>query len=269
MAYFGLSHPWIAKLNVATGKYSGGFRCSSAVATSVTPAYNEGSLYADNREKESVNEFKNAAVTLEVDRMPAVAAGVVFGHKTNAEGEEISNGDDSGQYVGYGFITGEQCDGKKIYRACVLFKVKFSEGEESYDTRGDSIVFVKPKLNGKAVAIANNDWRVKSPEFDTEDEADLWIRKKLNVVETCETPTASVKGGAYADTQSVSLTTATSGAKIKYTTDGTTPGADNGTEYKTPISIAANTGLRAYAYKNGLEDSGIMVEEYYISAAKS
>ncbi|MCM1264314.1 MAG: hypothetical protein NC313_16510, partial [Butyrivibrio sp.] len=102
MAYFGLSKPWIARLNVATGKCSGGFKCGSAVATSVTPAYNEGSLFADNREQEKVSEFKNAAVALEVDRMPVVAAEVVFGHEVNAAGEEISGADDSGNYVRYG-----------------------------------------------------------------------------------------------------------------------------------------------------------------------
>lgn len=265
MAYFGLSNPWVAKYNQTTGKYSGGFKCGSAIGTSVTPSYNEASLYADNREKEKVTEFKSAAVSLEVDRMPVVASEVIFGHKINSEGEEISGTGDSGNYVGYGFITAELNDDKKTYRACVLTKVKFNEGEESYDTKGDSIVFTKPKISGNAMGTSNDDWRIKSPEFDTEEEADLWIQKKLDVVETCVVPAASVKGGAYAEAQSIILATTTPGAKIKYTTDGTTPSEDNGTEYKNPISITANTGLRAYAHKSGMEPSGMMVEEYYIA----
>lgn len=265
MANFGLSMPWMARLNVATGRYTDGFKCGGAVNTSVTPNYQEASMFADNQEREHVKEIVNADVTLGVDRLPVVASRIVFGHEVNEDGEEINNTGDSSNHVGYGFITAEQIDGVKKFRACILLKVLFSEGEESYDTKGDSIVFKNPTLSGKAMSIDGGEWRRKSPYFNTEKEADMWIQKKLNVVETCATPVASVTGGSYEDAQTITLTTATVGAKIKYTTDGTTPSENNGTEYDEPINIEANTGLRAYAYKSGAANSGMMVEEYFIS----
>jgi hypothetical protein len=70
--------------------------------------------------------------------------------------------------------------GKKKYRACILFKVKFTEGEESYTTKGDNITFATPSMAGTAYAMDNGNWRQKSPAFDTEAEADEWIQKILN-----------------------------------------------------------------------------------------
>lgn len=265
MANFGLSHPWIAKLDPDTEKYSGACKCGMAINTSVTPAYNEASLYADNQERETVKEFKNAAVTIGTDRLPIQVAKVMFGHTEGTSGEEHHNVSDEPNYVGYGFITAEKTDGVKRYRACLLLKVLFSEGEESYETKGDSISFKTPTLSGTATALSDGEWRIKSPYFSTEAEADTWIQKKLGVIETCETPVASVAGGTYTSEQTVKLTTATKSATIRYTTDGTTPSENNGTEYTEAITISANTGLRAIAYKSGCETSEVMLEEYFIT----
>lgn len=266
MANFGLSCPWVAKLDTSTGKYKNGFRCGKAVNTAVTPNFNEASMFADNQETEKVKEFKNATVTLGTDRLPIEASKVMFGHEVKENGEEINNVKDSSNYVGYGFITAERMDGKTKYRACILLKVLFTESEESYETKGDSLVFKNPTLSGNAMAMEDGEWRRKSPYFDTEQDTNLWIQKQLNVVESCAVPTASVEGGNYAVAQNVILSTVTPGAKIKYTTDGTTPSESNGKEYSNPVNIADNTGLRAYAYKEGMEPSEMMVAEYFIAA---
>lgn len=266
MPNFGLSKPWIASYDPTTDKYSGAFKCGKAVNTSVTPNYNETSFYADNQQTEHVTEFKNANVTLGVDRMPVAAAGIMFGHEVKENGEEIADAGDYSRNVGYGFITVEKIDNVKQFRACILCNVIFKEGEESFETKGESIVFKAPSLSGIAMCTDKGEWRIKSPYFDTEEEADKWIQTKLEAKEKCEVPVASVTGGEYTTAQSVTLSTTTQGAKIKYTTDGTTPSPTNGTEYKTTaINVAANTGLRAVAYKDGAETSGVMKEEYFIT----
>lgn len=185
MPNFGLSKPWIAKLNTQTGKYSDAFQCGRAVNTTVTPNYNQGSMFADDQQTEDVTEFKNASVTLGVDTLPIKAAEVMFGHTVTEEGQETSKVSDSGSYVGYGFITTEVTDGVKKYRACLVKKVKFTESEESYTTKGDSITFSNPTLSGTAMAIgvgdSPEDWRIKSPKFDTSKQADTWIQTQLGV----------------------------------------------------------------------------------------
>lgn len=183
MANFGLSKPWMAKYDPSTGKYTEGFKCGKAVNTSVTPNFNEAQLWADNQQVENVTEFKNASVTLGVDRLPAEAGKILFGHAAGEEEEEISKAEDTAGYVGYGFITAEMAEGKKKYRACVLNKVQFKEGEDSFETKGDTIVFKTPTLSGTAMADEKGEWRTKSKAFDSETEADAWIKKKLSVVE--------------------------------------------------------------------------------------
>ena len=81
MPNFGLSRPWIAKLNTETGAYSNAFNVGKAINTSVTPEYAEGSLYADNQEAEYAKEFKSAAVTLGTSTLPVVAKTMMLGKK--------------------------------------------------------------------------------------------------------------------------------------------------------------------------------------------
>lgn len=181
MANFGLSKPWMASLNPSTGAYSNAFKCGRAVNTSVVPNYNNGKMFADNQQVEDVSEFINASVTLGVDALPATAPSVLFGHTVGEDGTETSAANDSGTYVGYGFITNEVVDGVKKYRACLLLKVKFTEGEESYQTKGDSITFANPNLAGTALAVESGEWRKKSPYFTTETAADAWLQEELGV----------------------------------------------------------------------------------------
>lgn len=77
------------------------------------------------------------------------------------------------------------------------------------------------------------------------------------------TPVASVKGGTYATSQTVSLSCATVGATIYYTTNGFEPTADD-TAYSTEITVAADTILKAKAIKSGMADSATMTETYRI-----
>lgn len=77
------------------------------------------------------------------------------------------------------------------------------------------------------------------------------------------TPTASPIGGAVASGTTVSLSTTTEGARIHYTTDGSTPSAAS-TLYGGPISITGATTIKAIAVKAGMTNSGVMAETYTV-----
>lgn len=83
--------------------------------------------------------------------------------------------------------------------------------------------------------------------------------------EIAATPVLSPSGGAYSGTQSITISTATSGATIRFTTDGSTPSQVNGTVYSTVIGVAATTTVKAVAYKSGFNDSAIASETYTIA----
>ena len=69
-----------------------------------------------------------------------------------------------------------------------------------------------------------------------------------------ETPTFSVAAGTYASAQSVTLSCATGGATIRYTTDGNDP-TSSSTEYTGAISVSSTTTIKAKAFKNSDESS--------------
>jgi hypothetical protein len=81
------------------------------------------------------------------------------------------------------------------------------------------------------------------------------------------TPTASPAGGTYATAQTVTLSTTTSGASIRYTTDGNAPTSTSGTVFSGTISVTASTTIKAIAYKDGMTDSNILTATYTISGS--
>jgi len=84
-------------------------------------------------------------------------------------------------------------------------------------------------------------------------------------VPTVATPTFSPAGGTYSSAQAVTISTATSGAAIRYTTDGSTPTASTGTLYSGAVNIAATTTLKAIAYAGGMADSAVATATYTIA----
>jgi nucleoid-associated protein YgaU len=63
--------------------------------------------------------------------------------------------------------------------------------------------------------------------------------------------------GSYPSTQSVTIATATEGAEIRYTTDGTAPTSTSGAVYSGPIEVSATTTIAAIAYKTSMGDSPV------------
>ena len=76
-------------------------------------------------------------------------------------------------------------------------------------------------------------------------------------------PLFSPAGGTYSAAQSVTLSSATPGAVIRYTTNGSTPTASSPV-YAGPLSVAASTTVKAYASATSLTDSAVVSAAYVI-----
>jgi hypothetical protein len=70
--------------------------------------------------------------------------------------------------------------------------------------------------------------------------------------------------GAYVDAQNVTITSATPGATIHYTIDGSDPTTTTGTVYTGPVAISEDTTLKAIAFADGFEDSVLFFGDYFI-----
>jgi uncharacterized repeat protein (TIGR03803 family) len=76
-------------------------------------------------------------------------------------------------------------------------------------------------------------------------------------------PVFSPAPGTYASAQTVTVASATSGAIIRCTTDGSTPTETNGTVYSGPISINRTTMLKAIAYVSGIASDSPVTSGFY------
>ncbi len=72
--------------------------------------------------------------------------------------------------------------------------------------------------------------------------------------------------GFYDAPFQLSITTATPGATIVYTTDGSVPSLTHGTVVSGPIPISATTVIRASAFKAGFAPSGVDTQTYLFTA---
>lgn len=78
---------------------------------------------------------------------------------------------------------------------------------------------------------------------------------------TVATPTFSPNPGTFTSAQNVALSCATSGADIRYTTDGSDPTLSS-SQYSTAINVANTTTLKARAFKSGMDASGVATGPY-------
>jgi len=90
----------------------------------------------------------------------------------------------------------------------------------------------------------------------------------INVVQaTTATPSFSLPSGIYTNSQAVSISSSTVGAKIYYTVDGSAPTTAS-LLYTGPISISKTTVLSAIAAAWGCTKSGVASASYTISTTK-
>jgi len=82
---------------------------------------------------------------------------------------------------------------------------------------------------------------------------------------TLATPTFSPAAGTYNAVQSVTITCATAGAAIHYTTDGSTPTATSPT-FATAIPVTTTTTIKAIATASGKTDSAVASATYTLQA---
>jgi alpha-tubulin suppressor-like RCC1 family protein len=78
------------------------------------------------------------------------------------------------------------------------------------------------------------------------------------------TPTLTPVAGAYGSTQSVSIATTTSGATIRYTTDGTEP-TPSSSVYSSALSVSMTQTVKARAHKTGWTSSESGYASYWLS----
>ena len=177
MAKIGLTNFYWSKLTEAldgTPTYDGAKSFGKAVSASVSISNNSATLYADDSLAESDTSFQNGTVTLGVDDDRETTFAAVLGHDIDESGKVIRNVNDIAPYVALGRILVKMVSNVRLYKVEILYKVKFSEPSQDDNTKGESVEFSTPTIEGQIAALANGQWS-ESKTFATKAEAVAYI----------------------------------------------------------------------------------------------
>ncbi len=129
----------------------------------------EAILYADDGVSEVVKEFKSGALTLGIDDIGSLVAQDLTGCKIDSNNVVVSRSEDGGSPVAIGFRA-KKANGK--YRYFWIYRVIFSVPPTSLATKGDSITFSSPVIEGtvfrrnKLDAENKHPWKAEVTEGD-------------------------------------------------------------------------------------------------------
>ena len=164
----------------------------------------------------------------------------------------------------------------------VTYNVPIQVGEsyediQLYNVTADVAVSSGKQINGNTLELTpvslfeyDTEYRLTIPENSLENSVGVPLEKDTLIEFTTrataiqlEKPTASPRGGGVAMGQQIILSTATPGAALYYTLDGSEPTA-NSLLYSEPIVVFTPIALRAIAIHEGYDDSEILEADYHI-----
>ena len=173
MSTIGLDSLYYAKITEdANGDetYSSPIKLAKAMTAELSVELAEATLFADDGASEIVKEFKSGTISLGIDDIGVTAAQDLTGAKIDNNHVVVSTSDDSCEPVAIGFRA-KKSNGK--YRYYWLYRVKFGIPGASLQTKGNSITFSTPTIEGtvmrrnKVDGLNNHPWKSEVNEDDS------------------------------------------------------------------------------------------------------
>jgi phi13 family phage major tail protein len=163
MATIGLDRLYYAKITEnETGEetYGTPVPLAKAITAELSVELAEATLYADDGAAEIVKEFQSGTLSLGVDDIGVAAAEVLTGATIDDNKVLISASEDGGAPVAIGFRA-KKANGK--YRYFWLYRVKFGIPAANLQTKGDSITFSTPTIEGTVMRRNKPDGQGRHP----------------------------------------------------------------------------------------------------------
>ncbi|OLS01584.1 major tail protein [Tissierella creatinophila] len=133
---------------------------AKAISAELSVELAEATLYADDGAAEIVKEFKNGTISLGVDDIGSSTAAALTGVTVDKNNVMVSNSEDGGDPVAVGFRA-KKSNGK--YKYYWLYRVKFGIPATNLATKGDSITFSTPTIEGTVLRRNKPDTSGKHP----------------------------------------------------------------------------------------------------------
>lgn len=194
MATIGLDKLYYAKITEDENgdeTYAAPVQMAKAMSAELSVELAEATLYADDGATEIVKEFKSGTLSLGVDDIGATVASDLTGAVIDTNGVVISASEDGGEPVAVGFRA-KKSNGK--YKYYWLYRVKFGIPATNLATKGESITFSTPTIEGtilrrnKADGQNKHPWKAEVTEGDTAVAADVITNWYSEVYEPSYTP---------------------------------------------------------------------------------
>lgn len=172
MATIGLDKLYYSKITEdANGDetYETPVSLAKAIKADLSVELAEATLYADDSATAVVKEFKSGKLSLSIDDIGMIAAEDLTGAKKDSNHVLISASEDGGGPVAIGFRA-KKANGK--YRYFWLYRVIFGVPATNLQTKGDSITFSTPTIEGtvlrrnKLDGLGNHPWKAEVSEDD-------------------------------------------------------------------------------------------------------
>ena len=163
MATIGLDKLYYAKITEdkdGNETYASPVQLAKAISADLSVELAEANLYADDGAAEIVKEFKSGTLSLGVDDLGGTVASDLTGSTIDSNGVVISAAEDGGDPVAIGFRA-KKSNGK--YRYFWLYRVKFGIPATALATKGDSITFNTPTIEGTIMRRNKVDTKGKHP----------------------------------------------------------------------------------------------------------
>jgi phi13 family phage major tail protein len=163
MATIGLDRLYYAKITENENgeeTYDTPVPLAKAITAELSVELAEATLYADDGAAEVVKEFQSGTLTLGVADIGVDAAEVLTGAALDDNKVLISASEDGGAPVAIGFRA-KKANGK--YRYFWLYRVKFGIPATNLQTKGDSITFSTPTIEGTVMRRNKPDGQGKHP----------------------------------------------------------------------------------------------------------
>jgi phi13 family phage major tail protein len=163
MATIGLDKLYYAKITEdASGieTYGTPIQLAKAMKADLSVELAEATLYADDGPAEIVKEFKSGKLSLGIDDIGITAAEDLTGAKIDDNHVVVSGSEDGGTPVAVGFRA-KKANGK--YRYFWLYRVVFGIPATNLTTKGDSITFSTPTVEGTVLRRNKPDGNGKHP----------------------------------------------------------------------------------------------------------
>ena len=172
MATIGLDKLFYAKITEdkdGNETYGKPMQLAKAMSAELSVELAEATLYADDGAAEIVKEFQSGTLSLGIDDIGADVASDLTGATIDDNLVLISTAEDGGTPVAIGFRA-KKANGK--YRYFWLYRVKFGIPATSLTTKGESIEFSTPTIEGtvmrrnKTDDMGRHPWKAETSEDD-------------------------------------------------------------------------------------------------------